>query len=84
MSLTTHESAATFRKVKSQAMGAVSVAGVGDESFFAPGTVTLQLRKGTTVVVVWAHLRRPGTPAPSPSRVKADLVALGRSIAAQL
>lgn len=84
MSLTTHESAATFRKVQSQAMGAQSVSRVGDESFFTPGTATLQLRKGTTVVVIWARLRRPGTPAPSPARVKTDLIALGRSIAAQL
>jgi hypothetical protein len=75
-------SLATFRRAQHATAGAESIAHVGDRAYYLPGTATLHLIKGGNHVVLQASLKVPGSATPKPKVLRADLVGLGRSIAA--
>jgi hypothetical protein len=77
------QSPATFARARQQARGA-TVSGAGDAAFYVASSATLEFRKGRTVATIRADLRVPGRPAPLPSRVRSDSVALARAVAADL
>jgi hypothetical protein len=72
-------SAAEFTQAQQSPSDAVVLTGVGDRAFYSPSQSTIQLMKGKTVVVVQASLR-----SSKPAAVNSDLIALGRSIAAEI
>jgi hypothetical protein len=77
-------STAAFTSVKKQSAGAVGVSGVGDNAFYVASTRTLQFIKGRSAVVMQASLRAAGGGQGSAGRVRSDLVAFARSVAATL
>jgi hypothetical protein len=84
VSLTPHASATTFHHAQQGARGAVVISSVGDRAFYVLQTGTLQMIKGSHRVVVQAGLHVPAGPSPKPLILRRDLVAIGRSIAADL
>jgi hypothetical protein len=77
-------SAATFAQIKKHESGAIAVSGVGSNAFYVAKSGTLQFIKGSTVVVIQATLRAPGSQPAKASQVRTDMMALGKSIAAIL
>jgi hypothetical protein len=84
LTLSKSGNAADFAKSKSQVPGAVSVSGIGNNAFYIPADGELRFIKGTTVVVISARLSIPAQPQPKPAQLKADVLALGRSIASNV
>jgi hypothetical protein len=79
MSLTTRESGEVFARVKAQP-ATRSVSGVGRDAFYVSRSRTLQFIVHRTVVAMSVT---PGAGHLSSSRLRADLIALGKVVAAQ-
>ena len=77
-------STATFAKIKRQAQGAVSVAGIGASAFYVPATLTMQFIKGHSAVVIQADLRASHGLPRDPDQVRGDTSVLAKAIAANL
>jgi hypothetical protein len=84
LTLNSSSSAAAFARVKKQAAGATTVADVGERAFYQAATSTLQFVKGRSVVAIQADIRVPGEKPANPPKVRADTVALAKTVAAQL
>ena len=83
MSLTKHVSGKVFAQVKKQ-HGNQSIGGVGDDAFYRPSTKTVQTRVRDTTVAIAAVPGRSSLTAAQRATLRADLIALGRTIAASL
>jgi hypothetical protein len=82
MVLNAKTSAADFRQMRAQAPHASSVA-IGDEAFFDPSSSSVQLRKGTSSVIVQVVVKtKAGTQYAQ--AIRTGLMSIGRSVAAQL
>jgi hypothetical protein len=77
-------SVAQFTEAQKGPSDAVALTGVGDHAFYSSSQSMIQLLKGKNLVIVQATLRVPGGAAVKPGVVKADLTALGQSIASQI
>jgi hypothetical protein len=76
-------SRSAFDEVRKQVAGSTMVHSVGDAAFYVNGTGTLQFIKGRTSVVIQATFKlKAGTKYAA--HIKLDIVALARSIAAQI
>ena len=84
VTLNTSANSKAFAQLKGQAQGGTSVSGVADDAFYVSNTATLQFLKGHTWVVMQANIRVPGGTPPKPTQVRADTVALAKTIAAAL
>jgi Protein of unknown function (DUF3558) len=74
--------AQTFAEAK-KLPGEVDVPGVGDDAIYLAATATMEILKGNTVVNAQPLFSSGGQPV-SGAKVKADTIALARSIAASL
>jgi hypothetical protein len=79
--ITPGQSAATFRLAKKEIPGAVSVSGVGAAAFYNPHTNAVELLKGNTVASAQGIFLNPGGRGPNPAKIKADVIALAKSVA---
>lgn len=78
VSLSTAESVAVFRRsVRHQS----AVHGVCESAYYA--NATLRFRQGHTTGAISASLRTPGSRQPAPQRLRADAIALAKSMCAQ-
>ena len=80
----TVQSRSSFDAAKAGLPGAVDVPGVGDAAFYLPATAALQIAKGDTIFSVQAVFGVGAATKPDPSKIQADVVALGKSVAAGL
>jgi hypothetical protein len=64
--------------------GDVAVAGVGDDAYYDPNTTGLVFRKGDTVYFVLAQFKAPVGVVLDAARMKADVIALAKAVAATL
>jgi hypothetical protein len=83
LSLNPGSTAAKFSAARAAAAG-LAVTGTGDMAFYVPTTTTLQVQKKAKLLVIQAVLHASGQAQAQPAVVKADLIALGRAIAATL
>lgn len=82
--ITPGQSAATFRIAKKEVPGAVSVSGVGTAAFYNPHTTAIELLKGSTVANAQGIFLNPGGPQPNAAKLKADVIALAKAVAAHI
>jgi hypothetical protein len=82
MSLTTRESADVFARVKAQP-ATQNVNGVGRDAFYVPRSRTLQFIVHRTVVAMSATAGAGHLSSTRATRLRADLIALGKVVAAQ-
>jgi hypothetical protein len=82
--ITPGQTAATFAVAKKFVPGTVSVPGVGDGAFYNPQTTSVELLKGATVASAQAIFLNPGGPRVSAVKIKADVIALAKAVAANL
>ncbi len=64
--------------------GDVVVTGVGDDAYYDPTTTGLVFRKGDTVYFVLAKFKAPVGVVLDAAKVKADVVALAKTVAGRL
>lgn len=64
--------------------GDVDVTGVGDDAYYDPTTTGLVFHKGDTVYFVLAQFKAPVGVVIDAATMKADVVALARTVAARL
>ena len=64
--------------------GDVDVTGVGDDAYYDPTTTGLVFHKGDTVYFVLAQFKAPVGVVLDAAKMKADVVALARSVAGTL
>ena len=79
--ITPGQTAATFALAKKIVPGAVTVSGVGNGAFYNPHTTSIELIKGATVASAQALFYNPGGPQASAAKIKADVIALAKSVA---
>jgi hypothetical protein len=82
--VTPGQTATTFALAKKEVSGTVSLPGVGNGAFYNPNTMAVELIKGTTVANAQALFFNPGGPQVSAAKVKADTIALAKSVAKNL
>jgi hypothetical protein len=71
----------TYAIAKKIVPGAVAVSGVGNAAFYNPHTTSVELLKGKVVASAQAIFLNPGGPQVSAVKVKADVIALAKSVA---
>jgi len=82
--ITPGQTAATFAIAKKEVPGAVAVRGVGTAAFYNPHTTAVELLAGQTVASAQGVFLDPGGPEVNPVKVKADVIALAKSVAGHL
>jgi hypothetical protein len=77
---------AQYEQAKQRGVGAgdVVVTGVGDDAYYAPTTTAAVLRKGDTVYFVAAIFKAGVGVALDTARIKADTVALAKTVAGSI
>jgi len=82
--LTPEQTPDTFRAAKGALLDAAPVPGVGDDAFYNPRSTSVEFLKGSTVGTVQAVFGAFGGPPVDPAKVKADTVALAKSVTSGL
>jgi hypothetical protein len=82
--LTPEQTVATFKLARKEVPGAVNASGVGTAAFYNPHTAGVELLKGSTVANAQGIFLNPGGPQPNAAKLKADVIALAKAVAAHL
>jgi hypothetical protein len=79
--VTPGQTAATFALAKKVVPGVISVSGVGNGAFYNPNTTSVEFIKGATVANAQGIFLSLGGPSVNAAKVKADVIALAKSVA---
>lgn len=82
--VTPGQTPATFALAKKVVPDVVTVKGVGTAAFYNPHTTSVELLKGRVVANAQGVFLNPGGPPVNAARVKADVIAMAKSVARHL
>jgi hypothetical protein len=82
--VTPGQTPSTFAVAKKVVPGVVTVKGVGSAAFYNPHTTSVELLKGSVVASAQGIFLNPGGSPVNAAKVKADVIAMAKSVAKHL